>query len=141
MTLPGLFGTAIGQDAAGGGGVSEKVLIRDYVGDATNNREIDLGDDYQEVHIYIADSFAINADHLAEVYAIGTVYGVLYNSGSTSTVRHSTMASGNSRWQGKMTGGDANKIKLGSSGASAGGSNASGVNYRIIAKKFSSVEA
>jgi len=117
-----------------------KVLIDTYEGNGTNNRELDLGDDYDEVRIYLEENKDYIADHLAEAYAIGTTYGIsLHRSGSD--VEHRSMGICNEMWQGKMTGGDVNKIKLGSNAGYDFGTNENGWTYRIVAKKYCDVQS
>lgn len=123
------------------GGVVEKVLIRDYVGDGTGSRIIDLGDEYDEVEILLNESRAENNDSLVRAYALGTFFGTLVVQGSGSYVFRRSMANAVSYFQGKMTGADSTKIKLGNSGPEIRGTNVNGLNYRIIAQKFSRVEA
>ncbi len=117
----------------GGGGVLEKSLIRDYTGNNVASRIIDLGDDYQEVIIRMktGGEFGIA---VIQAWAILTVYGLFSASSSL-------FVGGNADfyWQGKMTGVDANKIKLGSAPAAEPSTNKSGILYQIVAKKFSLV--
>ena len=109
-------------------------LIYDYVGDNAANRVIDLGDDYYEIHIYTLDVFAHTTDHFCEAYAFGTdCYGIFSNK-STPAAYHN--ANTGNYFQGKMSGGDINKIKLGILGSDDAGTNRGSVNYRIIAKKW-----
>ncbi len=117
----------------GGGGVLEDVLIREYTGDAVNNRIIDLGDDYQEIVIRRKTAGETGVS-VIQAWAILTLYGVF---SATSSLYVGTNA--NVYWQGKMTGGDANKIKLGTAAAANPGVNISGVVYQIVAKKYSLV--
>ena len=146
LDTAGAIGTVPTSDGAGGltmavpgGGVLEKAMLRDYVGDNTNSREIDLGDDYQWVIVRELGNVGSGTVHNVLGWALTDSYNTLYNAGSGDI--RSTLGSGaNSIFQGKLTGGDANKIKLGTSGASADGLNVSGRNYRILALKFSEVE-
>lgn len=120
-------------------GAPHKTLVDTYTGDSTNSRELDLGDDYDEVHICLLRSIGATTGHLAEAYSIGAAFGVFYVSGGNE-VDHEAGSLGGDRYQGKMTGADANKIKLGASGGSAYGTNKSGWTYRIVARKAASVE-
>ena len=117
-----------------------KVLIDTYEGDDTNDREIDLGDDYDEIHIYLEEVRDYNEHHLAHVYIISNTYGSEAHDGTTNQVVHRAMSDANIHIQGKMTGADVNKIKLGSVGNSIFGTNYNGWTYRIIAKKYANVQ-
>jgi hypothetical protein len=128
----GRFGAFSGILETGVG--ASKVL--DYVGDDANDREIDLGDDY-DVVLVIEDSNVATANHLALAYAIRDAYGVFFYFSSTPAATHRCGSGGSQYWQGKMSGVDANKIKLGIGGASPYGTNASGVNYRVLGLKLS----
>ena len=116
-----------------------KVFCDTYEGNDANNRELDLGDDYDLVLIFLEESMDGGATHLALAHAVKTTYGFFYHNGAATETRHNAMAAGNGGWQGKMTGGDADKIKLGSVGAAAEGTNKSGWTYRILALKFGTV--
>lgn len=126
-------------EAAGGGGVLGAVLIRDYAGDHANNRVIDLGDDYDRVEIHLRSAKDLNTSHLALALAILTTYEVSVEDAVTRAVEHRTMSFANPYWQGKMTGVDANKIKLAADTTKAGGTNKAGFDYTIIAYKYSTV--
>ena len=114
--------------------VMTKVLIDTYTGNGAANREIDLGDDYDEVHIYLDTSKQYDVLHLAHAYAIRTTYG------AENHQYHRSGASANLIFQGKMTGADANKIKLGT-GATDESTNRNTWVYRIIARKYANVES
>ena len=116
-----------------------KVLIDTYEGNGTASRELDLGDDYDEIHIYVEENVASTTTHMAEAYAYHTTYGVYYV-GSADEVDHAGMSQANGYFQGKMTGADVNKIKLGT-GTGTSGSNGIGYTYRIIAKKYQNVQS
>ncbi len=129
----------VDDELSAGGGVLSKVLIDTYLGNDWNDREIDLGDDYDEVHIYLEEDKNYNAHHAVEAYAVRGTYGHSWNH-ATITAVHASMADANPYFQGKMTGADVNKIKLGSEGDWATGTNVGGNTYRIIAKKYSTVQ-
>jgi hypothetical protein len=136
--LTALTSSTFGFQAAagGGGGAIEATVIHDYTGDNTHNREIDLGDDYDLIFVVTRDSRAASVDHAAWGYAIQTVYGYMREDGPNARMQHWAMGAGNSYFQGKMTGADANKVKLGSNGPLAAGLNVAGNLYRIVGLKF-----
>lgn len=110
-----------------------------WEGDDVNNREIDLGDDYDWIFIYYEESAAFGVDHLALAYAFRTVYGTFRQIAGVTAMLSDAQVSADSYFQGKMTGGDANKIKLGTVGSSSAGTNVSGKTYRLIGLKFDSM--
>lgn len=116
-----------------------KVLIRDYTGDDTNDRVIDLGDDYDRIEIRPRSSWTTAHWHMAFAIAIRTAYDLTYR--TNIEMKHECMAAANNHWQGKMTGGDANKIKLGAIGNDSPGTNKIAHDYRILAMKFSEVQS
>lgn len=122
----------------GDGGALAAVLVRDYTGDNNNNREIDLGDDYDEILIVPTTAFQVNTNHAIFAWAFGDAHGVLNNL-NTSVARHSSGSYADDKFQGKVAG--TTKIKLASVGSNAYGCNASGVGYRIIAKKYAMVRS
>ncbi len=126
---------------SGGGGVTEKVLIRDYTGDDASNRVIDLGADYDLIIIRTRTSFTQFESHPTEVGSLRDIFWNAYNDATGAKVEHLSMAAASAQYQGKMTGGDANKIKLGTGSGGVHGVNELGVLYRIFAMKFSTVEA
>ena len=116
------------------------VLIRKYTGDDTNDREIDLGDDYDYIEIFADESKTRTVDHLVRAWALlDDNYGIIAEDGAASDARSYVHSNGDSRFQGKMTGGDVNKIKLGSAGSTLNGTNASGHLYVIFGRKFSAI--
>lgn len=117
-------------------GLVETVVDHTWEGDDANNREIDLGDEYDFIQIFEEEAKASNVDHLGMAWAFKTYYGGLYNIGGSSDVRHTSMASTDVQFQGKMTGVDSTKIKLGSSGNLAQGTNFLNMTYRLIGFKF-----
>lgn len=114
----------------------EKAIDHTWEGDNTNNREIDLGDDYDFILIHVEEDHASNSDHPGLAIAFRSLYGLFYNLASGTYVRHLSMATTNVNWQGKMFGGDITKIKLGSTGNAAIGLNLTGQTYRLIGFKF-----
>jgi hypothetical protein len=112
-----------------------KVIDHTWEGDGNNDREIDLGDDYDLIFIWLEEDSAYNEDHNALAYAFKTVYANFYEHASYRT-SHNCQADANYHWQGKMTGGDANKIKCGTGGSSNRGVNYSGYTYRLLGMKF-----
>ena len=117
------------------------MLIRDYTGDGSNSRELDLGDDYDFIEIRTRGSYASGTNHGPLGWALRDIYGCANENGAGGYMSHRTNAQADLLMQGKMTGGDVNKIKLGSSGTNSGGYNESGVDYRILARKYSTVQA
>jgi hypothetical protein len=112
-----------------------KVIDHTWEGDGTNDREIDLGDDYDFIQIWQEEPGAYNADHNGLAYAFRTCYGNIYEH-ATSRASHNAMSDANYHWQGKMSGADADKIKCGSGGSSIRGVNYSGYTYRLLGMKF-----
>jgi len=123
------------DDSSGG---LEKAIDHTWEGDDNNDREIDLGDDYDFILIFLEESKDQIDNHLFLAYALRTCYGLAWNT-ATSIVRNRTMAPVDILFQGKMTGADANKILLGSTGNSDAGTNSSGWTYRLIGFKFGSM--
>jgi hypothetical protein len=115
-------------------GVAKSIVV-DWAGDETDNRVIDLGDDYDLVLVF-EDTDVGSASHLAMAHALQTVYGVFIHDNSTTATLHRTGSGGAAYWQGKMSGVDANKIKLGSDGSDVHGTNAFGISYRAIGLKL-----
>lgn len=134
LTPRGKFGAYSGILASEAAVCASKIL--DYTGDDANDRDIDLGDDYDIVLIF-EDSNLVSANHLAMAYAVRDVKGCFIQVGSSTSVSHSTGSSSDTYWKGKLTGADANKIRLGGNGASPYGTNASGVDYRVLGLKLS----
>ena len=129
------------EPAAAAGGVVEKFLRKTYTGDGTNIRQIDLGDDYDVVEVRIKDgNRGPGLGQLVLAWASGTSYGVTRHDGGSQKVLASLGASANASFKGKMTGADANKIELGTSGTWDQGTNQSGVDYEVLGWKFSSIE-
>jgi len=112
-----------------------EVLDHTYEGDNTNDREIDLGDNYDFIQVWLEEPDSYASDHGALAYAFRTCYGVFYEH-ATSRCSHDAQGSNKYFWQGKMTGADEDKIKLGTIGSSNRGFNESGRTYRILAMKF-----
>jgi hypothetical protein len=112
-----------------------KVIDHTWEGDDTNDREIDLGDDYDYIAIWQEEPGAYNADHAALAYAFRSCYGDFYEH-ATSRCSHDAQGGVAYFFQGKMTGADADKIKLGSIGDSTRGFNQSGYTYRLLGRKF-----
>jgi len=121
-------------------GILSKVFCDTYEGDDSNDRVLDLGDDYDFVVVSLEESKTIGVSHLGMAYAVRTTYGLFYEDSVSGATRHRSMALTDLLWQGKMAGADANKIKLGSDGSSDQGTNNSGWTYRILAFKFGAVE-
>ena len=118
--------------------IIKKVFIDTYEGDGTDNKILDLRDDYSEIHIYIEESVG-GGSHFVSAYAIGGTYGLTFMHNSDDENRHYAQASANTLWQGKVFElGHYNEIKLGSSGASSYGTNYNGWTYKIIAYKYGS---
>ena len=116
-------------------------LNKVYSGTGANNREIDLGDDYDLVLIFSDSSLAGNADHCAMAWAYKTSYGCFSNTGASNDVRSRVAASANTYFQGKMfTSGDEDKIKLGSGGTQQEGTNLSGRDFRIMGLQFGTLD-
>lgn len=122
-------------------GVVTKVIDHTWEGDDGDDKEVDLGDDYDFILIFLEESRDANTDHFVMAYAFKNVYGAFSEEGpALNHTSHKSMASTNNYFQGKMTGGDADKIKLGAVGADQRGANYTGWTYRLIGFKFSSME-
>ena len=115
------------------------VLIRDYTGDDSHNRVIDLGDDYDVVCIITGEGHSYNSTHPAVAFACRDYYYTFVSNNILAGVRHYANAPSNSNFQGKMSGADATKIKLGSTGTKQDGTNDGTKVYRIYAFKFAGV--
>lgn len=114
-----------------------KVLLDTYTGDNTDNRIIDLGDNYDEVHIYLETPRDSDQLHIAEAYAFSLTYGTIQERDTIDKAIHMSGEYADLFWKGKMfSGGDETKIKLGSNGDSKRGCNYTGWIYRIVAKKY-----
>lgn len=137
MALPGLFGTAIGQDA--NGGVLGKSLIKDYTGDGSANRKIDLGDDYDVVMVAPVTDIENNSSHAAFALAIRDQYSLMYEYGAGITMRSKIGSYADAWWKGKVAA--SNEIDLGTVGANAESTNRAGRTFRIFAMKFSAVQS
>jgi len=117
----------------------EKVLIRGYTGDDTNDRVIDLGDNYDLILIFGIGSYTYVQDHAILAYALGTCYGSMIDAMGSGMGHHSSHqegAAGNAWFRGKV----ANTIVLGSAGTLPYAFNAAGRSYRIFALKLRKVE-
>ncbi|MHC4713644.1 MAG: hypothetical protein ACYTAN_10310 [Planctomycetota bacterium] len=134
--LPGGAEDDLGNEL-GNGGVAGSV-DHTWEGDGSNDRPIDLGDDYDLIFIFLEEPAVAAANHPAMAYAFREAYGHFYED-SLSKAIHLAMSSADPYWQGKMTGGDATKVKLGSGGGSTIGVNAVGKTYRLVGIKFDSM--
>lgn len=105
------------------------VIIRLYSGDAQNDRVIDLAIDYPLLLIFQLGNLVESGDHLIMAYALRTDHGALFRS---TSVKHAGGTGVDNRWQGKMSGDDATKIKLGSTGSLSAGTNYTGCQYAIV---------
>ena len=113
-----------------------KVLIDTYEGNDANNRVIELGDSYDEVHIYLEEARTALEEHLVEAYIVSDTFGVFYTIVATADNSHMSMSDANLALQGWN---DATSIKLGTAGSGVYGTNVNGWTYRIIAKKYGEV--
>lgn len=116
--------------------IVEGAIDHTWEGDDANNREIDLGDDYDFIFIFIEESKTNVVDHPFLGHAFKTCYGLSWNDGAANNVKHVSMAAANAYFQGKMFGGDSTKIKLGTTGNDADGLNKLNETYRLIGFKF-----
>lgn len=133
MVIPGGAEDAVGDPIQGG---VEASIDHTWEGDDSNNRVIDLGNDYDLIEITREESAGASSNHLVMARAFRTEFGVSYANGAGQTVRHASMAAAGSYFQGKMTGVDANKIKLGTTGSSSYGTNITGQTYRLRGIKY-----
>lgn len=115
-------------------GVAKSTVV-DWTGDDTNDREIDLGDDYDVVLVFPRAGHGALA-HLCTAYALRDIYGAYIFATVVNAVTHTSGSHGETYWQGKMSGADVNKIQLSKVGNSPYGTNASGVTYRALAVKL-----
>lgn len=118
----------------------EKILIDKYTGDGTNNRELDLGDIYDEIHIYNCES--IDKEEAGELtaWAIRNTYGLIYEDLDDKVAAGETDGAADNFFQGRMfSAGDENKIKLGSDASNKRGTNYNGWEYQIVAKKYRAI--
>lgn len=112
------------------------VVIHDYTGDGTNDRQVDLGVDCDAVEVRSPGSFAANVSHLVCAHALRTAYSVCTNDGPAAKNQHRVGAAGDDYWQGKMSGANLTKIELGANGALASGTNVQGRAYRVLGYRF-----
>jgi hypothetical protein len=138
--LPLPFIKPDGTDLYEDNGAVEKVIDHTWEGDGSTNRVIDLGDDYDLILVWREEDDDTDTDHPAMAYAFGTCYGHFMNQSSPAAAAHRGQAGllSNQSWQGKLFGGDANKIKLGTSGA-GNTFNGSAKTYRLVGFKFTSL--
>lgn len=120
--------------------ILKKVFMDTYAGNDADDREIDLGDDYDEIHIRLMGDNSLAENHAVEAYAFRDTFGVYFYTTTGDHVRHYTGTDTVNTFQGKMAGADANKVLLGAVGTNAAGFNLSGENYHVIATIYSSVE-
>lgn len=133
LTPRGKFGAFSGVIETG---VSKHTTV-DYTGDGTNNREIDLGDDYDLVLIFLVGTDP-SGNHMALAYALRTgVWGGFRFLWGSQWIRHDSGANIDNFWQGKMSGADANKIMLSAVGDDQYGTNRTGRDYRVLGLKLS----
>lgn len=116
-------------------GVVTKMIDHSWPGDSTDNREIDLLDEYDLIFIF-REAGSTGSDHMAMAYAFRDEYGAFLESTSHAGAQHGSRSNVLFAWQGKMTGGDATKIKLGSAGTNLRGANVVSETYRLIGFKF-----
>lgn len=118
----------------------DKILIDTYTGDGTNNRIIDLGDIYDEVHIYNNEPVDKEEAGCLRAWAVQQSYGLIYEDIDDKVAAGETDGAADNFFQGKLfSPGDENKIKLGSNGTNKRGTNYSGWVYRIVAKKYRAI--
>lgn len=138
MSAPGILRAIVGA-AGGGGGIVSKVIDHTWTGNNANNRVIDLGDDYDFILIIMETNKGPTSRGPGLFWALWTAHGGISDyTGSYAQTFAGTGA--DTMWQGKLTGGNANKIQLGSTGSLAWGTNCNGYVYRLIGFKFSAVE-
>lgn len=115
-----------------------KIFIDTYTGDNANSRELDLGDDYDEIHIVVGGDVGYTPK-LISAWAIQDNYGsgTHFNYGNN---QYQSGTNADTIFQGKMSGADVNKIKLGSTGNGNMGTNYLNRVYVIIAKKYADIQ-
>jgi len=124
---------------APGAGVLAQMIDHTWEGDNTNDRVIDLGADYDFILVFLEETKAENVNHLCLAYAFKDVYGAFYEDATGVRTQHESMVASAASWQGKMTGANTNKIKLGSNGGANWGTNYLNYTYRLIGFKFTSM--
>ena len=137
--LTALSATTFGFQASAAGGVVSKVIDHTWEGNGVADRVFDLGDDYLFILIFLEEDIAENDVNMAMAYSLGECYGLFFER-SSAYVSHPAGSPSDFYWQGKLFGGDANKIKGGTNGNHGRGINKTGWTYRLIGFKFSSVE-
>ena len=122
--------------AGSGGGACAAVLLREYTGDDTNNRLIELDDWYEVVEIRQVSGNCENSDtHLVMAGCIQHRYWARWwNQGDLKSY-HAGEADADTVFQGRNGPWDT-RIQLGSGGALTYGTNQTGVVYLITAYKF-----
>lgn len=118
-------------------GELEAVRILDYTGDGTNNRQIDLGDVYDEVEIRTRENKAATGGWVVQAWALREIYGVLHY--ASNALKALAGVTGAALWKGFTAGRD--KVDLGTDGSANSSTNASGERFRLRAKKFRSVRS
>jgi hypothetical protein len=133
VVIPGGAEDELGNELGGDGTV---ILDHTYEGDGTNDRLIDLGDDYDQGWIFMEEVLAGNVEHMALAHWFEDTYGVFENVAGGPT-RHHAMSGGSIYFKGKDV--DPNKINVGGNGAAVGGCNTNGRTYRIVAYKYAAM--
>lgn len=129
MILPaGLIDALDGEEY----GLFGPATIRDWIGDNTDNRIIDLGIACTFVIIIKRDSGAATVTQTFICLAIGDAYIWSCEIGVAVNVQSGANAAINAQWQGIV----GNTIKLGSTGNSEYGTNRSGKLYRVLGFKI-----
>lgn len=114
-----------------------KILLDTYTGDGSSSRILDLGDDYDEVNIFLEEAKSKLEVHLISAYAYLSTYGASYQEDADGNAQHVSQAEADVYFKGKMfTSGDETKIKLGGGGTNRRGTNFNTWTYRIVAKKY-----
>lgn len=125
-------------------GLVEAISLQVYTGDNTNNRLIDLGDEYDLVIVVLSSPGGAGVDHFQFAYSMptdfaGVLLGALWNKGTGDQAQCAAGISANNYFQGIQSGADRTKIKLGALGTTNWGSNFLAWDYIVIAFKFGPV--
>lgn len=117
-------------DAMGGEeyGNLSAFLLRIYLGSGIDNVELELETTYTGLIIVPGDSRDVNIDHLAFAYVLGPLYGHVGHVSAGQKLMHRSSVAANPYFQGPV----GTKIRLGSDGGNALGTNMSARLYAII---------
>ena len=121
------------------GGIIEKYLERDYVGDDANSRVIVLGAAYDYAEIMQGGSFPSTGakSFLGRAWNSDGHTDFFWSSGTSVAHVGGADAASTGRWQGFQNGGT--ELLLGSIGTNSPGTNQAGITYKIRCWKFATI--